>query len=100
VAPAGGMNLIVASETVTIGLSAMPIVFAVFVGLQAREMVGGDAWVQATTGLTYAEFARQGFFQMVAATLLSLRCCTRPSPCCRPMMSAAAEPCIAWRPCN
>src|SRR5438445_9983865 len=50
----------------------MPIVFSVFVGLQAREMLGGDAWVQATTGLTYAEFARRGFFQMVAATLLSL----------------------------
>lgn len=60
------------TDTVIVGLGAMPAIFAIFLGLQARELVGGDAWVRATTGLTYAEFARRGFFQMVAATVLSL----------------------------
>jgi hypothetical protein len=60
------------SDTVLVALGAMPVIFAIFVGLQGRELVGGDEWVRATTGLTYAEFARRGFFQMVAATVLSL----------------------------
>lgn len=62
----------IGTDTVLVALGAMPAIFAVFLGLQARELFGGDDWVRATTGLTYAEFALRGFFQMVWATVLTL----------------------------
>jgi hypothetical protein len=46
--------------------------FVVFLTAQLRSLFGGDAYVQATTGLTYAEYVHQGFGQLVAATLLTL----------------------------
>ena len=45
--------------------------------------VGGDGRVQSTTGLTYAEYARSGFFQLLWAAgitlvvLLGIRALTR-----------------------
>jgi hypothetical protein len=35
-------------------------------------MFGGDELIRATTGLTYAEYARRGFFQLLAASALVL----------------------------
>ncbi|QCC77155.1 DUF4153 domain-containing protein [Nocardioides daphniae] len=51
---------------------AVVAVFAAFVVTQVVVVLGGDAYVQRTVGLTYAEYARQGFFQMVLATALAL----------------------------
>ncbi|QCX27328.1 DUF4153 domain-containing protein [Nocardioides jishulii] len=51
---------------------AVVAVFAVFVVVQVTVVIGGDAYVRRTTGLTYSEYARQGFFQMVLATALAL----------------------------
>ncbi len=48
------------------------VVFAVFLGAQVSTLFGGDAYVQRTTGLTYAEYVHQGFGQLVAATVLTL----------------------------
>lgn len=39
--------------------------FLAFVLVQARYFFGGSALVEATTGLTYAEYARRGFFELV-----------------------------------
>ena len=46
--------------------------FAVFVGLQAVELFGGSGYVLRTAGLTYAEYARTGFWQLAAVTVLTL----------------------------
>ena len=51
-------------------LYAIVGLLAVFLGLQARALIGGAAYVEATTGLTYAEFARGGFFQLVAVSAI------------------------------
>ncbi|HET6939537.1 MAG TPA: DUF4153 domain-containing protein, partial [Nocardioides sp.] len=46
-------------------------VFAVFVAAQLSVLFGGHAYVQRTTGLTYAEYVHQGFGQLTVATLLT-----------------------------
>ena len=52
-------------EVVTV-LVALNAVFLAFVILQAAYLFGGQDTL-AATGLTYAEYARQGFFQLLAA---------------------------------
>ncbi|MBE7323044.1 DUF4173 domain-containing protein [Nocardioides sp. Y6] len=47
-------------------------VFMVFLAVQVTTVVGGDAYVRRTVGLTYSEYARRGFFQLVLATALAL----------------------------
>ena len=46
--------------------------FAVFVGVQFAALFGSDAYVRATTGLTFAEYARGGFWQLVLVSALAL----------------------------
>jgi hypothetical protein len=46
--------------------------FAAFVAVQFRTWFGGDRHVQDTAGLTYAEYARGGFWQLTAVTILAL----------------------------
>ncbi|MCO1656587.1 DUF4173 domain-containing protein [Pseudonocardia sp. S2-4] len=46
--------------------------FAVFVGVQFAALFGSDEYVQATTGLTFAEYARSGFWQLLAVSALAL----------------------------
>jgi hypothetical protein len=53
-------------------LGAVALVFTAFVATQAGSLFGGEAFIQEQTGLTYAEYARGGFFQMIAASALSL----------------------------
>jgi hypothetical protein len=47
-------------------------VFAAFVALQATVLFGGHDHVARTAGLTYAEYARRGFGQLVVVTALTL----------------------------
>jgi hypothetical protein len=51
-------------------LGALDLLFLVFVAVQLRWLFGGMALVQATTGLTIAEYARRGFFELVTASAL------------------------------
>jgi len=53
-------------------VAVVDALFAVFLAAQLTSLFGGDGYVQATTGLTYAEYVHQGFGQLVAATLLTL----------------------------
>ncbi|MFB4294471.1 DUF4153 domain-containing protein [Nonomuraea sp. ATR24] len=53
-------------------LTAVNLLFAAFVAVQITALFGGDAWVLETAGLTYAEYARQGFFQLVVASVAVL----------------------------
>ena len=56
----------------TMILGAVNILFAVFAATQFVAIVRGDRYVLQTSGLTYAEYARSGFFQLVAVACLTL----------------------------
>lgn len=51
-------------------LAALNLLFIAFVGVQISVLFGGDEHVQVTEGLTYAEYARQGFWQLLFVTIL------------------------------
>lgn len=53
-------------------LVALDALFATFVAVQVAVLFGGDDHVARTAGLTYAEYARAGFFQLLAVTALTL----------------------------
>ncbi|MGW5922046.1 DUF4153 domain-containing protein [Nocardia fluminea] len=53
-------------------VGALTVLFAVFVGAQFVALFGGDDYVQRTAGLTYAEYARSGFWQLSAVSVLTL----------------------------
>lgn len=57
---------------VTTSLGAVNALFAFFVLLQLRWLFGGAEVVLATTGLTVAEYARAGFFELVGVAALVL----------------------------
>lgn len=60
------------SAEVAIILGSLAALFAAFVAVQLRYLFGGHDLVQETTGLTYAEYARRGFFELAAAAVLLL----------------------------
>jgi len=53
-------------------LIALNALFAVFIAIQLTVLFGGYEKVLSETGLTYAEYAQQGFWQLLVATLLTL----------------------------
>lgn len=53
-------------------LAALDLLFLVFVALQLRYLFGGAAVIAETTGLTVAQYARRGFFELVTASALVL----------------------------
>jgi hypothetical protein len=55
-----------------VALGMVMVLFAAFIVVQFTYLFGGEALVQATTGLTYAEYARSGFFEMVTVAFLGL----------------------------
>jgi hypothetical protein len=57
---------------VTSSLGAVLGLFAMFVAIQLRWLFGGADVVQATTGLSVAEYARRGFFELVTVGALVL----------------------------
>jgi len=66
VLPAGGLGV---AEALVI-LTAVDLVVGAFVGLQVAYLFGGlDTLVAA--GMTYSDYARRGFFELVAAACLA-----------------------------
>jgi hypothetical protein len=57
---------------VAIALGALNALFLVFVLVQFRYLFGGRGLVEARTHLTYAEYARHGFFELVMVAVLVL----------------------------
>lgn len=57
---------------VATALGLVDILFLGFVIVQFRYLFGGEAWVEVTPGLSYADYARAGFFQLVAAVGLAI----------------------------
>jgi hypothetical protein len=46
--------------------------FAAFVGVKVTVLIGGRDHVLRTTGLTYAEYARSGYWQLLATAVLTV----------------------------
>lgn len=46
--------------------------YVVFIAAQVTAWLAGHEYVERTTGVTYAEYARQGFGQLTVATVLTL----------------------------
>jgi hypothetical protein len=57
---------------VATALALIDFLFLMFVVVQVRYFFGGAGLVQETGGLTYASYAREGFFQLVVASALVL----------------------------
>ncbi len=53
-------------------LGLVNLLFLIFVVIQLRYLFGGVDLIAAATGLTYAEYARRGFFELVTASGLVL----------------------------
>jgi hypothetical protein len=56
----------------TIVLASVIVLFAGFAVTQVVALAGGGRRVVETAGLTYAEYARSGFFQLVAVAAIAL----------------------------
>lgn len=77
--PADGATPVQPSRVVSLGIVEIGIVlglvnllFFSFVAVQVRYFFGGAEWVVTSTGLTYSEYARRGFFELVWVALLVL----------------------------
>ncbi|WP_223199201.1 DUF4153 domain-containing protein [Solihabitans fulvus] len=55
---------------VPVGL--LVLLFAAFVAVQLTVLFGGSSYVLRTANLTYAQYARGGFWQLLAVTVLTL----------------------------
>jgi hypothetical protein len=55
-----------------IALGMLNLLFLSFVIIQIRYLFGGDQLVQVTAHLTYADYSRRGFFELVAVAALML----------------------------
>ena len=66
--PDGALGL----TEVSVALGSLVALFAAFVIVQLRYFFGGDALVQATAGMSYADYARRGFFELVTVSALVL----------------------------
>jgi len=55
-----------------IALLALDVTLAAFVAVQAAVLFGGHDLIMRTDGLTYAEHARRGFFELEAVAALTL----------------------------
>lgn len=49
----------------SVGLYGLVLLLTLFLATQLRVLFGGVAYLSATAGLTVAEYAREGFFQLV-----------------------------------
>jgi hypothetical protein len=56
----------------TVPLAVLVLVFSVFVGVRLVVLFGGTEYVLRTSGLTAAQYARGGFWQLCAVTVLTL----------------------------
>ncbi len=70
--PAPSVRRRLGATDVAFTLGAVLFVYGGFVASQVVALAAGDGYVRRTTGLTYAEYARTGFFQLLTAALITL----------------------------
>ena len=66
----GRISLGIVEVGIVLGL--LDLLFLTFVVVQVRYLFGGAGRVVTTSGLTYAEYARRGFFELVTVAALAL----------------------------
>ena len=57
---------------VAVVLTLVDLLFGGFVWVQVRYLFGSREWVDTVAGLTYSQYARRGFFELVTVTALAL----------------------------
>jgi Domain of unknown function (DUF4153) len=62
----------VGATELAVALGAVDALFLLFVVVQLRYLFGGHGLVETRVGLTYAEYARHGFFELVVVAALVL----------------------------
>jgi hypothetical protein len=60
------------STELNVALALVNLLFATFVAVQTQYLFGSARMVETTAGMTYATYARRGFFELVAVALLVL----------------------------
>ncbi|GAA1665113.1 hypothetical protein GCM10009830_08320 [Glycomyces endophyticus] len=63
---------VVSRFELAIPMGALNLLFAAFIAVQARVYFGGEDYVMDTAGLTFAEYARRGFWQLSVVAVLAL----------------------------
>lgn len=53
-------------------LALLDVLYTFFIAVQSAALFGGPAYLERVAGLTYAEYARSGFFQLVFVAVLNL----------------------------
>lgn len=53
-------------------LGVMDLLYIFFIAVQSAALFGGPAYLERVSGLSYAEYARSGFFQLVFVAALNL----------------------------
>lgn len=61
---------VIAPAEVSVALWILNVLFLGFIAVQLRYLFGGADLVEITAGLSYAEYARRGFFELVATAAL------------------------------
>ena len=70
--PTAPTGLALGATETTIVTGMLDLLFAAFVAVQVRWLFGGSALVASSPALGYAEYARRGFFELVAVAALVL----------------------------
>lgn len=70
--PAARARLSLGLVEVAVVLGLLDVLFLGFVLVQIRYLFGGAAHVVTTAGMTYADYARAGFFELVWVAVLAL----------------------------
>ncbi|MEV1119688.1 DUF4173 domain-containing protein [Actinosynnema sp. NPDC049800] len=68
----GDLPRTVARRDWVLPVGALVLLFAAFVAVQINTLFAGDEHVLVTPDLTYADYARSGFWQLLAVTVLTL----------------------------
>jgi hypothetical protein len=60
------------TEETAVVLGLLALLFLIFVGFQLGYLFGGRGVIEATTGLTVADYARRGFFELMVVGILTI----------------------------
>ena len=86
----------IAFTSVSVALYGLVVLLALFLGTQARVLFGGAAYLEATAGLTVAEYARAGFFQLVVAGGETSGACVQALGITQLRIGAQIDPGVPW----
>jgi hypothetical protein len=67
-----GLSIILGRTETAIVMGSLTLLFLTFVLLQASYLFGGRELIEARSGLTLAEYARRGFFELLTVAGLTL----------------------------